>query len=109
MEWLGLLFDGNTDIERTIIVTHNASFTAVFHDPFVGIDTLSAPEITLLTQGRDIIVQGAEGRNVSLFDIMGRRIASAVKATASETLRTPAAGVYLLHIEGLPARKIVVR
>ena len=101
--------DGNTDIERTIIVTHNASFTAVFHDPFVGIDTLSVPEITLLTQGRDIIVQGAEGRNVSLFDIMGRRIASAVKATASETLRTPAAGVYLLHIEGLPARKIVVR
>ena len=99
--------DGNTEMERTVTVTHNATYTAVFRE-LLGIDATEGQNVTVLTQGLDIVVNGTEGRQVILFDIMGRRIAAS-KQVESLTLRAPSAGVYLLQIEGLPARKVVVR
>ena len=99
--------DGNTEMERTVTVTHNATYTAVFRE-LLGIDATEGQNVTVLTQGLYIVVNGTEGRQVILFDIMGRRIAAS-KQVESLTLRAPSAGVYLLQIEGLPARKVVVR
>ena len=46
-----------------------------------------------------IVVEGAEGRGVSAYDVMGREV---------QTARSLPAGVYLVKVEGLPARKVVV-
>lgn len=100
--------DGDTNIERTVTVTRNATYTAVFRE-MLSIPGTESQEITVITQGLDITVTGAESKAVSLYDIMGRRIATAAKATDSETLRVPTTGVYLLQVEGTPARKVVVR
>ena len=100
--------DGDTNIERTITVTRDATYTAIFHE-MLSISGTDLQEITVITQGLDITVTGAESKDVSLYDIMGRRIAAVTKATDSETFRAPTTGIYLLQVEGLPARKVVVR
>ena len=99
--------DGNTEIERTVTVTRDATYTAIFRD-LLAIPGTDSQEITVTTQGLDITITGAENKAVSLYDIMGRRIA-ATQATECATLHAPSTGVYLLQIQGLPARKIVVR
>ena len=99
--------DGNTEIERTVTVTRDATYTAIFRD-LLAIPGTDSQEITVTTQGLDITIVGAENKAVSLYDIMGRRIA-ATQATECATLHAPSTGVYLLQIQGLPARKIVVR
>ena len=100
--------DGDTNIERTVTVTRDATYTAVFRE-MLSIPSTDSQEITVITQGLDIKVTGAESKAVSLYDIMGRRIVAVTKATDSETLRVPTTGVYLLQVEGTPARKVVVR
>ena len=49
------------------------------------------------------------GKTVCLYDIMGRRLAVSNNASATHHLQAPAAGIYMLHIEGTKARKIVIR
>ena len=100
--------DGDTHLQRTVTVTRNITLQAIFYNA-VGIDGVDSLDINVLTCGHEIVVQGASGRAVSLYDIMGRRIAIAQRASDSETLRVPAAGVYLLQVEGLKARKLIVR
>ena len=55
------------------------------------------------------IVEGAMGKTVCLYDIMGRRLAISNNASATHHLQAPAAGIYMLHIEGTKARKLVIR
>ena len=100
--------DGNTNAERSILVDRNITLQAIFYNT-VGIDQAESEGITVLTNGQDITINGVEGRHVSLYDIMGRRIASQSAATNTLNLRVPATGIYMLHIDGSAARKIVVR
>lgn len=56
-----------------------------------------------------IVVEGAEGNPVYLYDVMGRLLATR-KETAQEVLLDVAAsGVYPVKIGAAPARRIVVR
>lgn len=51
-------------------------------------------------------------RPVAIYDITGRLVASSTNTTADpkfSTFTVPASGVYILHIVGLRARKIVVK
>jgi hypothetical protein len=56
-----------------------------------------------------IVVEGAEGNPVYLYDVMGRLLATR-RETAQEVLfDVPASGAYLVKIGDAPARRIVVR
>ncbi|MBP5516908.1 MAG: T9SS type A sorting domain-containing protein [Bacteroidales bacterium] len=46
-------------------------------------------------------------RRVELYDIMGRCLQVA-PGTLQTSLSVPCTGVYLLRVDGLPARKVVV-
>ena len=100
--------DGNSNPERTIVVRYDISYQAFFYNA-VGIDDTPADSITVVTKGHDIIVEGAMGKTVCLYDIMGRRLAISNNASATHHLQAPAAGIYMLHIEGTKARKLVIR
>ena len=58
------------------------------------------------TANRSVTVSGVEGRNIEVLDITGR---SLYNGTGDFTFRLPAAGVYIVSIEGLPAKKIVIK
>ena len=92
--------DYNLDNPRTLVVTADVSLTALF-EPQEGIaDVWAEAGITVSVVGGRIVVQGAEGRTVHLYDAIGRRIADLGQ-------RLPQ-GVYLLQVDGLPARRVIV-
>ncbi len=43
-----------------------------------------------------------------MFDMMGRRIASATLAHGEARMAAPASGVYLVKVGDYPARRVVV-
>ena len=101
--------DGNTDSVRTVTVTGNATYTAYFSET-VGIEEVSVGDelqvwvsdgrIHVRTHGREA-VGGFE-----VYDAMGRLVA-AMAAGRDACVPVPA-GVYLVRVAGLPARKVVV-
>ena len=100
--------DGETNPSRVITVTHNATYTALFTD-LLGIDDIDSPAISITTQDNIIIVSGASGKSVAIFDMLGRRVSLVSKADEKQSFSVPAAGVYLVCVEGTPAQKAVVR
>ncbi len=88
-----------TENPLTIIVTQDMSIIAYFvadsTEGISGVDMLNAKVYS--SQGQ-IVVDGAEGETVRIFDITGRSV-------HNEALPT---GVYIVKVGDRPARKIVV-
>lgn len=59
------------------------------------------------TQGQ-VVVEGAEGRQVTLYDAVGRVLAARRDEGLPVRFDVPATGAYLVKVGGAPARKIVV-
>lgn len=79
------------------------SYWGQFADKYVedcnmGIGDPDANTISIYTLGGRIVVEGAEGETVRIFDITGRSI-------RNEALHT---GVYIVKVGNRPARKVVV-
>ena len=64
----------------------------------VGIDEVQADAVRVYSRGGDIVVEGADGEAVRIFDITGRNV-------HNEALHT---GVYIVKVGNRPARKVVV-
>lgn len=90
--------DGSTDNPRTVVVTADATYVAYF-EAEVGITDLDGSgDIDVWSMGGNIRVSGAEGMEVRVYDITGRRV-------GMEGLR---GGVYMVKVGPLPARRVVV-
>jgi len=76
----------------------------------VGIDEVAEENgIRVWSAEGHIFVEYAEGRNAFVYDMMGRRVNGEQRAGSGvRVIPVPASGVYLVRIEGLPARKVVV-
>lgn len=97
--------DGDTNAERTVIVTSDTTFTAYF-EALQGIDEIETSRVEIRVSGLAVTVDNPDGETVQIYDIAGRMI----QATDSQltTVNLPTAGVYIVKIAGLPARKVVV-
>ena len=100
--------DSITDNPRTIVVTSDTLFYALFRD-LVGIDDVQGESCVITTGNKTIHVQGAANRAVTVFDLIGRPVAFEAQAGESISIPVSSAGVYLVQVEGLKARKVVVR
>lgn len=106
--------DNITDNPRSYRVTHDASFVAYF-EANVGIEnvdgTVYAPIV--YANGGRIVVTGAEGENVCLYDMMGRMLATRqdedVHGGTPLRFDVPVAGVYLVRIGNEVHKVAVVR
>jgi len=99
--------DGDTNRVRTIVVTEDASYQAVFYD-MVGISDVAAPDYAVVVERNSIHIKGVNQRKVAVYDIAGRRIAHIDKSPDTFSVTAPAAGVYLIQVEGMRTRKVVV-
>lgn len=70
----------------------------IVEDCNLGIDDPDVENINIYTLGGRIVVEGAEGEAVQIFDITGRSV-------RNEALHT---GVYIVKVGDRPARKVVV-
>lgn len=100
--------DGDTNGERIIIVTSDTSFQAEFY-LMVGINDAPKTDINILTQGRNIIINGAEGKMVSVYDISGRKVYENKNFGNNEQITLEAAGIYLVKTAQCGIKKVVMR
>ena len=99
--------DGDTNRERTIVVTEDANYQALFYD-MVGIRDVEIPDYSVSVEQNNIHISGVSQRKVAVYDISGRRIAYIDKSPDTFIVTVPATGVYLIQVEGMRARKVVV-
>ena len=103
--------DGATYNPYTFAVLQDTVLTAFFvvegsQNGIDGVDTIAAN--IYVTNGQ-IVVEGAEGYPVYLYDVVGRLLATRRETAQEVLLDVPASGAYLVKIGDAPARRVVVR
>ena len=75
----------------------------------VGIDEVEADGVRITSQRGSIMVEGAEGREVRVYDMLGREVNGKGKSEKGKvTLSVPAAGIYMVRVGELSIRRVVV-
>ncbi len=101
--------DGNTENPRHVLVTDDITLLATFDVDSVGVTNVDAPSTTITVEGNILIVQGAAGQRIRIFDELGRLLATHDNLPATHSFRLPATGVYLIQIGTAPAHRVIVR
>ncbi len=99
--------DGNADNPRRITLMANSTLTATFA-PLTGIDAAVSTTWTASAEGGFVVVNSVGGQMVSLYNIQGQRLFNGFAATDRMMMRVPAAGIYLVSVDGSAARKVTV-
>lgn len=74
-----------------------------------GIEAVNGEQIAVSVRDGQIVVDGAEGETVSVYDLTGRSIATAIVVAGNDArVPVPETGVYLVKVGNLPAKKVVV-
>lgn len=92
--------NGSTSNPYTLTVTSDTIIKAYFvsEGSTEGIDDVVGSNIQIYTEGGNIMVNGAEGKKVQVFDMVGRPV-------GTHSLPT---GIYMVKVGTLPVRKVVV-
>ena len=80
------------------------NFADKYHEDCNGIDDIATDNIKVYSRDGRIVVEGADGETVHIFDMMGREI-QAFKHSSNQALPT---GVYMVKVGDRPARKVAV-
>lgn len=91
--------DGNTDNPRTITVTGEMKFTAIFEKnettPGTAIVESAADAVSIYAHHNTIVVENANSE-IRVFDAMGRLVATANKADAE--IRINSTGIFVVKV-----------
>ena len=84
--------------------------TIYIHDTIfvTGIDRLEALNAKVYINSGQIVVEGAEGNTVWLYDAVGRLLATRQDDYSALRFDVPATGTYLIKVGNHPARRVVV-
>ncbi len=83
------------------------SVTAVF-EAVQGIDDVDMDNVNIYSIDNMIVVRGAEGKQVVLFDVNGRMLSRKASATEHVEFRVDNSGVYLVKVANAAAKRVVV-
>ena len=93
----------------TVWLTEYIHDTIYIHDTvYVGIDGVDALDAKIYSNGGQIVVEGADGNAVTLYDLNGRLLATKQDYGAPLRFDAPVTGTYMIKIGRHAARKIVV-
>ncbi len=99
--------DGSVDNPRRLTLTANVTLTPSFL-PLTGVSAAVSAGWTAVAEGRSLVLSDIDARVVTLYDVQGRRLFQGCPSHDRMVLRLPAAGIYLVSVDGSPARKVVV-
>ena len=104
----------NNYIYDTIYLYRYIHDTVYIHDTIYiqegeGIENIALLNAKIYQRNGQIVVEGAEGYPVCLYDVVGRLLATRRETAQEVLLDVPASGAYLVKIGDAPARRIVVR
>lgn len=97
--------DGNTDNPRHVMMIEDITLVALFDAEDV-VDEYGEPII--LVRGHTILIIGAEGENVRIFDVLGRLYVLGKDIANEQPFEMVASGCYLVQVGERAAQKIVV-
>ncbi len=100
--------NGVTDNPYSLVVTSDTALSAIFVSANEGIDGVDAMNAKVYTSQRQIVVEGADGNMVTLYDVNGRALATKQDDNAPLLFDVPVSGTYMIRIGNYPARKVVV-
>ncbi len=102
--------DYTTDSIRTITnIIHDTTLTAYFaSNTQEGIDDVETLNAKVYSSQRQIVVEGAEGNLVTLYDVNGRMLTAKQDYDMPLRFDVPASGTYLVKIGNHPAKKVIV-
>ena len=102
--------DGNTDNPRYIVVLQDTHLVAYFasDNGEEGIEETTEKGVKLYQRNGQIVVEGAEGNRVMVYDVFGRMLATKRDDGGLLRVDVPATGVYLVKVGDAPARRVVV-
>lgn len=100
--------DGNTNAVRTITVTADATYIASFVPDATGINGIDGTVAIAALPGKIIRIVGAEHCPITIYDIMGRRIANQNSADAVCDIQISETGVYMVVVGQNPAHRVVI-
>lgn len=80
----------------------------IYDTVYVGVDEAEAINVKIYTSRQQIVVEGADGNTVWLYDVNGRVLATKQDEYVPLRFDVPASGAYLVKIGNHPARKVVV-
>ncbi len=91
--------NGSTDNPYRFALMCDTTFTAVFDTlPAAAIGDVDLSQISVITNGRAIVVEGAEGQHLSVCDMLGRVVFSARLTDRSQRVSLPHRGLYVVAI-----------
>ena len=73
-----------------------------------GIEDSTAMSVRIYTNRAEIVVEGAEGLPVSLYDIHGRKLDEVNESFGAARFYAPASGAYLVRVGERTVKKVVV-
>ena len=102
--------DYTTDSIRTITnIIHDITVKAHFaHNHNNDIDDVETLNAKVYSSQRQIVVEGAEGNLVTLYDVNGRMLTAKQDYDMPLRFDVPVSGTYLVKIGNHPAKKVIV-
>ena len=82
--------------------------TAIFA-PSTAIRDIEVSDVNVISDAGAIVVRGAEGERLAIYDVMGRCLQSVDAIRTEHRFRPVTAGVYLVKVGDHPARRVLVR
>ena len=73
-----------------------------------GIEDIDVAHVNVYGSEGSIVLTGAEGREVRVYDISGRQLHHSRSAHATESYGVPATGIYLIKVAGVETKRVVV-
>ena len=100
--------DGNTSNPRTITVTGDATYIAEFQ-PVSGVNDHDFSNVEIYSYGDKIVVNGAEGLSVDIFDATGKLIVRSDHNDSNHSVFTvQASGLYVVRTGNGVTKKVTI-
>lgn len=99
--------DGSTANPYTYTAMGSLTLTAYFASTTESIDDIDDSGIIVCTKNNQIHIDKAIDKEISVYTIDGRMVASLPKATEHVEIPVPTSGVFIVKIGGHPAKKVV--
>ena len=108
--WNGETYTESGDYTFTTTTAHGCDSTITLHLTIEeggdnGIDDISADDIKVYVNGRNIVIEGSLDESVMVYDVMGRTIYHDV---VRAPITAPTSGVYMVKIGNAKTRKVVI-
>ena len=108
--FVGWLIDGDTitDNPYTFTITGHVTAMAIFAAGSTGIEDADMANVSVYGAESRIVVRGAEGKDVFVYDLNGRTVASKMNVAENIEFNMANTGVYLVKVGNAPAKRVLV-